>query len=482
MNVPEGPQVHRQPRMGARRSRRHRDDRHHRSRAGRARRPRVHRAARRRPQARGGRSLRRRRVGEGRVATSMRRSPARSSRSNDDAAGAPETVNADAYAAWLFRIKPADPRRARRWTKLLDRRGATRTSRCMNDRRDSSRRRSRTRGPRRVRRAAHRHDARRPGARCCAVLGYRVARRADRRDRARRRSANRRRSRCPAAMTEAEALAQLRAIAATNRVLKSFIGQGYYGTHTPGVILRNVLENPAWYTAYTPYQPEISQGRLEALVNFQTMVCDLTGMAIANASMLDEGDRRRRGDDALRCASGKSTSRTLLRRRRRVRADARRRAHARGAARHRGRRRPAPRPRRRRTPSRVLLQYPGANGDVRDYRALAAARARARRRSSIVAADLLALTLLAPPGRMGRRRRRRLGAALRRADGLRRPARRLSRDARRVQALAARPPRRRDGRRATAIPRTASRCRRASSTSAARRRRRTSARRRCCSR
>jgi glycine dehydrogenase len=92
----------------------------------------------------------------------------------------------------------------------------------------------------------------------------------------------------PPAVTEAAALAELKALAQKNKVFKSFIGQGYHGTLTPGVILRNVLENPAWYTAYTPYQAEISQGRMEALVNFQTMVSDLTGMAIANASMLDE--------------------------------------------------------------------------------------------------------------------------------------------------------------------------------------------------
>ncbi len=92
----------------------------------------------------------------------------------------------------------------------------------------------------------------------------------------------------PEAITEAQALADLKAIAGKNKIFKSYIGQGYYSTHTPGVILRNILENPAWYTAYTPYQAEISQGRMEALVNFQTMVSDLTGMAIANASMLDE--------------------------------------------------------------------------------------------------------------------------------------------------------------------------------------------------
>jgi glycine dehydrogenase len=92
----------------------------------------------------------------------------------------------------------------------------------------------------------------------------------------------------PSPVSEAQALSELKAVASKNQVFKNFIGQGYHGTITPGVILRNILENPAWYTAYTPYQAEISQGRLEALINFQTMVCDLTAMPIANASMLDE--------------------------------------------------------------------------------------------------------------------------------------------------------------------------------------------------
>ena len=202
----------------------------------------------------------------------------------------------------------------------------------------------------------------------------------------------------PPAKGEEEALSELRAIAAKNRVFKSFIGQGYYGTYTPPVILRNVLENPAWYTAYTPYQPEISQGRLEALVNFQTMICDLTGMDIANASMLDE-------------ATAAAEAMTLCRRSAKSRQNVffvaddvlpqtidvvRTRAGPLGIAVVVG---PAD------SASAsgcfaALVQYPGANGDVRDCRAMVEAL-HSQGAMVVAAADPLALTILMPPGEWG---------------------------------------------------------------------------------
>jgi glycine dehydrogenase len=200
------------------------------------------------------------------------------------------------------------------------------------------------------------------------------------------------------ARTETGALAELRTIAAHNRALRSFIGQGYYDTELPGVILRNLLESPAWYTAYTPYQPEISQGRLEALINFQTMVCDLTGMAIANASMLDEATAA--AEAMTLChRSGKQQSQVFYV------ADSvlpqtidvvRTRAEALAIEVQTG---PAAAAARTECFG-VLLQYPAANGGVGDYRALVQA-VHAKGGLVAVAADLLALCLLAPPGEWG---------------------------------------------------------------------------------
>ncbi|MGX5659868.1 aminomethyl-transferring glycine dehydrogenase [Castellaniella ginsengisoli] len=201
----------------------------------------------------------------------------------------------------------------------------------------------------------------------------------------------------PGPLGEVEALADLKAIAGRNQVLRSYIGQGYYGTYVPHVILRNILENPAWYTAYTPYQPEISQGRLEALLIFQTMITDLTGLDIANSSLLDE-------------ATAAAEAMTLARRVSRAKSDRffvsihvhpqtvevlRTRAAGLGIELVVGDEADG-------LPDcyGVLLQYPHSLGGVADYRALTG-QAHAAGAIVAVATDLLALALLAPPGEWG---------------------------------------------------------------------------------
>jgi glycine dehydrogenase len=204
----------------------------------------------------------------------------------------------------------------------------------------------------------------------------------------------------PGPRGEREVLAELRAMAAKNQVLRSLIGMGYAGGVTPPVILRNILENPAWYTAYTPYQPEIAQGRLEALLNFQTMIADLTGLEIANASLLDEATAaaeamtmakraQRRAESTVFFVSEQCHPQTI--------AVVQTRATPMGievvvgdhATYDFGR-----------GTFGVLLQYPDTEGTVADYRAFVE-RAHAAGALVVVATDLLALTLLTPPGEFG---------------------------------------------------------------------------------
>jgi glycine dehydrogenase len=207
----------------------------------------------------------------------------------------------------------------------------------------------------------------------------------------------------PPAATEAEAIAELRALAGKNRAdIKSLIGLGYHGTLTPPVILRNVLENPGWYTAYTPYQAELAQGRLEALLNFQTMVTDLAGLPVANASLLDEATAAAEAM-ALAHAATRGKSDTLV-----IASDVlpQTRAVVSARAEPLGFRVLIAKPAdvvatvKAEKPFCLLLQYPGATGEVRDLTREIAAVHEANG-LAVVAADPLSLVLLKPPGEMG---------------------------------------------------------------------------------
>src|SRR2546421_1508869 len=201
------------------------------------------------------------------------------------------------------------------------------------------------------------------------------------------------------ALSETESLTHMRELASRNQVFTSLIGQGYSGTILPTVIQRNILENPAWYTAYTPYQPEISQGRLEALFNFQTMICDLTGLDVANASLLDEATAAAEAMAlAERAAQAKAKSFFV---------DAE--VHPQTLAVLRTRAAPlgwtviVGDPLTDLGGAEIfggLLQYPASSGAVRDLRP-AIATLHAKGALAIVAADLLALTLIASPGELG---------------------------------------------------------------------------------